>query len=456
MTFHSQDDKEKVPIGLTAANKQAPMLMHIEYQVKLPDHDFVLAAKHKLIPSVIGDMKVVKRKDLTNDAITYSGATYIGIRSAKHSGSSAYAHLQEMNRVRSLPEFASSFQTDKQEEKKVMIVTVDGGPDENPRYEKTINCSIKYFVEHDLDAFFLATNTPGRSAFNRVERRMVKLGKALSRVILEHDKYGNYLDAKGVTTDQDLELKNFQFTGRTLAEIWSDLVIDGNPVVAEFIEEEAPVIVETKSEEWKACHVRQSQYFLQIVKCTDKKCCSSFKSSYLKLVPQRFLPPPLPITHTANGIEWAKDDKDATYLSLYQNMVLRSTLTTDRIKKKYPKGVPYDFSCPVLSQDVIKQRICQHFGLYLSSLKAKSLHITSCRIDKNNHDEIEKPRVRPTRVAARRQRELLCVMEFQEMEWAAMDEVEFDDLDNVANFETDLGTPIINTDDISPIWIDED
>ena len=67
-------------------------------------------------------------------------------------------------------------------------------------------------------------------------------------------------------------------------------------------------------------------------------------------------------------------------------MALRSTLTTDRIKKKYPKGVPYDFSCPVLSQDVIKQRICQHCGLYLSSLKAKSLHITSCRIDKNNHD----------------------------------------------------------------------
>ena len=58
--------------------------------------------------------------------------------------------------------------------------------------------------------------------------------------------------------------------------------------------------------------------------------------------------------------------------------------------------------------------------------------------------------------AARRQREVLCVMEFQEMEWAAMDEVDFVDLDNVANFETDLGTPIIDTDDISPIWIDED
>ena len=84
--------------------------------------------------------------------------------------------------------------------------------------------------------------------------------------------------SEGVTIDEDLELKNFPFTGRTLAEIWSDLVIDGNPVVAEFNEEEAPVIVETKSEEWNACHVRQSQYFLQNVKCTDKKSCSSFKS----------------------------------------------------------------------------------------------------------------------------------------------------------------------------------
>ena len=303
MTFHSQDDKAKVPIGLTAASKQAPMFMHMEYQVTLPDHDFVVAPKHKLIPSVIGDMKLVKSKDLTNDAVTYSGATYIGIRSAKHSASSAFAHFQDMMRVRSLPEFATSFQTDRHKEKKVMIVTVDGGPDENPRYGKTINCSIKYFVENGLDAFFLATNAPGRSAFNRVEGRMVKLSKELSVFILEHDKFGNHLDAKFVMVDKDLELKNFEYAGRTLAEIWSGLLIEGNPAVAEFIEDDAPVIVGTKSEEWKACHVRQSQYFLQIVKCTDPKCCSSFQSSYLKVVPKRFLPPPLPVVYTRNRIE---------------------------------------------------------------------------------------------------------------------------------------------------------
>ena len=38
-----------------------------------------------------------------------------------------------MMRVRSLPKFAMSFQTDSHEEKNVMI---DGGPDENLRYEK--------------------------------------------------------------------------------------------------------------------------------------------------------------------------------------------------------------------------------------------------------------------------------------------------------------------------------
>ena len=106
-----------------------------------------------------------------------------------------------------------------------MIVTVDGDPDENPRYEKTINCSIKYYVENGLDAFFLATNAAGRSAFNRFDCRMVKLSKELSGVILEHDKFGSHLDAKGVTVDKDLELKNFEYAGRTFAEIWSGLVI---------------------------------------------------------------------------------------------------------------------------------------------------------------------------------------------------------------------------------------
>ena len=60
-------------------------------------------------------MKLFKSKDLTNDAVTYSGATYIGMRGAKHSAPYAFAHFQDMMRVRSLPEFETSFQTDRHE-----------------------------------------------------------------------------------------------------------------------------------------------------------------------------------------------------------------------------------------------------------------------------------------------------------------------------------------------------
>ena len=53
-----------------------------------------------------------------------------------------------------------------------------------PDTKKTIECAIDYFLSEHLDAFFLATNVPGRSAFNWVERRMVKFSKELSGVVL--------------------------------------------------------------------------------------------------------------------------------------------------------------------------------------------------------------------------------------------------------------------------------
>ena len=54
--------------------------------------------------------------------------------------------------------------------KPIMMVTVDGGPDENPRYKKTIECVIDYFTSFELDALLIATNTPGNSAVNRGEK----------------------------------------------------------------------------------------------------------------------------------------------------------------------------------------------------------------------------------------------------------------------------------------------
>ena len=58
--------------------------------------------------------------------------------------------------------------------------TVDGGPDENPRYQKVIRVEIHHFLRYDFDSLFIATNAPGRSAFNIVERKMVPLSKELT------------------------------------------------------------------------------------------------------------------------------------------------------------------------------------------------------------------------------------------------------------------------------------
>ena len=62
--------------------------MHMEENVILSDHNYVVASQQKLIPSVIGDMQV-RENDFSGDAVTYSGPTYCIIRSAKHSGSSS-------------------------------------------------------------------------------------------------------------------------------------------------------------------------------------------------------------------------------------------------------------------------------------------------------------------------------------------------------------------------------
>ena len=157
--FLSQDDKCRVPIGLTAANKQAPLLMHVEYRVRLPDHDWVVAARHKLIPSVYAGVIIQPNGLGRAEAVGYSGPTYVAIRSGKHSSSTAYAHALDFDRLFELDHFQEllTFGANKAV-KPIFIVTVDGGPDENPRYQKVIEIAIHHFVHYDLDAFFVATN----------------------------------------------------------------------------------------------------------------------------------------------------------------------------------------------------------------------------------------------------------------------------------------------------------
>ena len=118
----------------------------------------------------------------------------------------------------------------------MLIVSSDGGPDENPRYQKVITHAIDHFKKLNLDAVFIVTNAPGRSAFNRVKRRMAPLSRELTGVILPHDSVGTHLDSSGRTVDLTLEKENFKQAGKILAEIWSAMCIDGYKVIAAYID----------------------------------------------------------------------------------------------------------------------------------------------------------------------------------------------------------------------------
>lgn len=76
------------------------------------------------------------------------------------------------------------------------------------------------------------------------------------------------LDSSNRTTDLELEKRNFESAGIVLANIWSQLIVDDFPVVAEYIvPTDTRLNVEQAKElksdaTWYANHVRESQYLL--------------------------------------------------------------------------------------------------------------------------------------------------------------------------------------------------
>ena len=458
VSFLSQDAKARVPIGITAANKQAPLMMHLEYKVTLPDHDYVKAPGHKLVPDVYAGIKINAPTNQFGDpkSVSYSGPTYIAIRSAKHTQSTAFEHLHDIKTLTYLPEFENIMLSSDRLPKPIRIITCDGGPDENPRYEKTIDCAIEQFQVDDLDALFIATNAPGRSAFNRVERRMAPLSRELSGVLLPHDHYGTHLDSQGRTTDPELELKNFAHAGQVLSEIWSATVIDGHSVKAVYIQPEVCSLeLPKKSTDWKSKHVRESQYFLQIIKCTDAECCTKFRSSYLLLMNNsRFLPPPLPLNQSKDKGLSVFMGKDS--LASYPSIFVLKSLHKDILPRSAAKfkEVPYDFACPSV-QDKLTSRVCKACGLYHASVRSLKEHTKACK--KSSAVRVYgDERLRPLRIAARRQRELMCVIKYLEeevYEWHSEEDIIVSG--EVPESTLGVGTPIIEVKDMNSPWVDE-
>lgn len=86
-------------------------------------------------------------------------------------------------------------------------------------------------------------------------------------------------------------------SGETLAEIWSLMVIDGHNVIAEYVPPREALPQPAKvSDTWYGNLVRESQYFLQITKCSDDSCCAPHRSVLKNVLYQGFLPALFPIS----------------------------------------------------------------------------------------------------------------------------------------------------------------
>ena len=131
--------------------------MHVEYKVKLPDNDFPIGEKHKLIPSVYASCR--KNKD---GSVGYNGPTYIAIRSGKHDTSSAASHIEDFRSLLSLNEFKDDSLKDGVLQP-MLFVSVDGGPDETPKNATTLEAWVEIFKQHDLDIAVIFTHAPGKN-----------------------------------------------------------------------------------------------------------------------------------------------------------------------------------------------------------------------------------------------------------------------------------------------------
>lgn len=269
---------------------------------------------------------------------------------------------------------------------------------------------------------------------------MAPLSRELAGLILSHDHYGSHLDSQGKTIDEELEKQNFEFAGKTLAELWSQVVIDGAPTISEYID---PEFGELRSErllskdlDWMAKHVRTSQYLTQIVKCADIDCCGKRRSPYFSFVSSRFLPPPFPLQQTIDGgiitpkqILGDGNKFPSLFLALSSNVAH----LLPEAKKEF-KRIPYDLFCPSV-QSCLVSRICKICGLYFASQKMMKAHSSHHR--KSSYVSLslssEPSKIRPVRIAARRQRELMAVIVREEgeedVEWFEEEEL---DLSNIS------------------------
>ena len=226
----SQDDKAKIGLGIPAVGRTFKTMQTVSEPVSIEDHDFPTGSKMKLIPSVY---LVIDPVD-SNDALR-SGQLAIFVRPEYFVGTTSSTHMSDLQSIVANQHFVRAL-TKNGQVRPIWVLLVDGGPDENPRHMKNIIEYCKLFRSLNLDYLTVRTHAPGQSAYNPVERSMASLSTKLAGITLPVDKFGSHLDSQGKVVDDELARRNFEFSGKSLCDLWKRDEIYGKPVIVEYVD----------------------------------------------------------------------------------------------------------------------------------------------------------------------------------------------------------------------------
>lgn len=175
--------------------------------------------------------------------------------------------------------------------KPILLMETDGAQDEAPRVPRPLASAVSLFKTFNLNVLIHGINASGSSVFNPVERRMAPLSHDLAGLVLQHDSFGNHLDASGKTIDDELEKQNFFKVAEVLSDVWSNTIIDGCKVEATAMPIGKEKDLDDVDPTWAKEHVRQSRV----------GCCSKFETNWMQIFPDQFVPFPAVYSYTING-----------------------------------------------------------------------------------------------------------------------------------------------------------
>ena len=147
-------------------------------------------------------------------------------------------------------------------------------------------------------------------------------------------------------------------------------MLDNFPVFCEYAND-ASLISVPVDEKWVASHCRISQYFLQIVKCSDIACCGELRIKWSSVFPNRFFPAPLQFRISSVGpiVLCASDIKKYDrFANLWKTIAL-----SNLVPRKQTRNLPYDTFCPSVA-GTIQRRTCAECSIYHHSIAAKERH----------------------------------------------------------------------------------